>query len=169
MRKCIETLILIFVFMFSLSINIKAEDIVELNSLIENAKQLDGQEVTVQGEAIGERMDRGDYSWVNINDGTNAMGVWLSKADAEKISYYGNYKDKGDTVKITGTFNRACVEHGGEADLHNSSIIIVQEGYAVNEQISIVKIMITIILVAFASLSLLIYFKFSHKVFTTNK
>jgi len=39
----------------------------------------------------------------------------------------------------------------------------------VNEQISIVKIMITIILVAFASLSLLIYFKFSHKVFTTNK
>ena len=169
MRKCIETLILIFVFMFSLSINIKAEDTVELNSLIENAKQLDGQEVTVQGEAIGERMDRGDYSWVNINDGTNAMGIWLSKSDADEILNYGNYQNKGDIVKITGTFNRACVEHGGEADLHNSSIIIVQEGYAVNEQISIVKIMITIILVAFASLSLLIYFKFSHKVFTTNK
>jgi len=169
MRKYIETLIFIFVFIFSVSINVKAEDTVELNNLIENAKQLDGQEVTVQGEAIGERMDRGDYSWVNINDGTNAMGIWLSKADAEMISHYGDYKDKGDIVKVTGTFNRACAEHGGEADLHNSSIIIVQEGYIVNEQISSVKIIITIILVAFASLSLLIYFKFSHKVFTTNK
>ena len=72
-------------------------------------------------------------------------------------------------MKITGTFNRACVEHGGEADLHNSMVTIVQEGHIVNERISTLKIMITIILVAFASLSLLIYLKFSHKVFTTNK
>ena len=169
MRKCIKTIIFIMIFMFSLSLNVKAEDTVELNYLIENAKQLDGQQVTVQGEAIGERMDRGDYSWVNINDGTNAMGIWLSKSDAEEISHYGNYKNKGDIVKITGTFNRACVEHGGEADFHSSVVIIVQEGHIVNERISTLKIMITIILVAFASLSLLIYLKFSHKVFTTNK
>ena len=157
------------IFMFSLSLNVKAEDTVELNYLIENAKQLDGQQVTVQGEAIGERMDRGDYSWVNINDGTNAMGIWISKSDAEEILHYGNYKNKGDIVKITGTFNRACVEHGGEADLHSGVVIIVQEGHIVNEQISTLKIIITIILVAFASLILLIYLKFSHKVFTTNK
>ena len=169
MRKCIKTVIFIMIFMFSLSLKVKAEDTVELNYLIENAKQLDGQQVTVQGEAIGERMDRGDYSWVNINDGTNAMGIWLSKSDAEQIIHYGKYKNKGDTVKITGIFNRACVEHGGEADLHNSEVIIVQKGYIVNEQIATGKIMITIILVAFASLILLIYLKFSHKVFTTNK
>ena len=160
MCKCIKTLIFTFVLMFSLSLNVKAEDTVELNNLIENAKQLDGQEVTVQGEAIGERMDRGDYSWININDGTNAMGIWLSKEDAEKILNYGNYKNKGDIVKITGTFQRACVEHGGEADIHNSVVEIVQEGNIVYEHISTVKIMITIILVAFASFGLLIYFKF---------
>ena len=161
MRKCIKTLIIIFFISSSFSLTVKAADTSDINSLIENAKKLDGQKVTVQGEAIGERMDRGDYSWVNINDGTNAIGIWLSKNDAEKITYYGDYKHKGDTVKITGIFHRACIEHGGEADLHNNYIEIVEKGHFVEKQISPEKITTALALSASALFFLILFVKMS--------
>ncbi len=159
MCKFIKTLIITLLLTSSLSLNVKAESIMDINDLIENAKEIDGQEVTVQGEVIGERMDRGDYSWININDGTNAIGIWLMKSEAEQILYYGNYNNKGDTVEITGTFNRACIEHGGEADLHNNSIKIIEVGHIVKENISSVKVITTSILTVAALLYLLFYFK----------
>lgn len=159
MRKHIKTLIIIFFISSSLSLTVKAANIVPINNLIEYAKELDGQEVTVQGEAIGERMDRGNYSWVNLNDGTNAMGIWLSKNDSENIVYYGNYKFKGDTVKITGIFHRACNEHGGEADLHGESIEIVQKGHIMRRQISSAKIIAALISIAFALFFLIFFIK----------
>lgn len=159
MLKYIKTLIIILFIISPLSLNVKAADITDINNLIENAKGLDGQEVTVQGEAIGESMDRGDYSWVNINDGTNAIGIWLIKNEAEKVTNFGSYKYKGDVLKITGIFHRACNEHGGEADLHCNSIEIVKEGYPVKEQIAPAKIITTTLLTAFAILFLLFLFK----------
>jgi len=159
MRKSFKTLIVIFLLTFPLSLNAKAEDVTEINNLVENAKELDGRVVIVQGEAIGERMDRGDYSWVNINDGTNAIGIWLDKSEAIKILNYGNYKYKGDTVKITGIFNRACREHGGEADLHTGSIKILEEGHPVKEHISSTKKITAVILSSFALLFLIYFFK----------
>lgn len=167
MHKLFKSLIIILLLTFPLSLNVKAENVIGINDLIEQAKVLDGQEVTVQGEAIGERMDRGNYSWVNINDGSNAIGIWLNKSEAVKISHYGNYKHKGDTVKITGTFNRACKEHGGEADLHTTSIEIVERGYLVKEQIYSAKIITAVILTSF-SLLFLIYF-FNRLNFWTKK
>jgi len=159
MCKLFKTLIIILILTFPLSLNVKAEDIMNINDLIEKAKELDGQEVTIQGEVIGERMDRGSYSWVNINDGTNAIGIWINKSEAVKISHYGNYKYKGDTVKITGTFHRACTEHGGEADLHNKSITIVEDGHPVKEQISSAKIFCTAVFTSLALLMFVIFIK----------
>lgn len=146
MYKYIKTLIVSLLILSSFTIKVEAAEITDINDLIENAKELDGQEVTVQGEAIGESMNRGDYSWININDGTNAIGIWLLKEEAEKLSYFGNYKYRGDAVKITGIFHRACKEHGGEADLHYSSIEILKDGYLVTEPISSTKLIVTIIL-----------------------
>ena len=159
MRKLFKTLIIILLLTFPLSLNVKAEDLTDINDLIEKAKELDGREVTVQGEVIGERMDRGDYSWVNINDGTNAIGIWLNKSKAVNILHYGSYKYKGDTVKITGIFNRACKEHGGEADLHSNSIEIAEEGHLVREQISSTKIITAVILISLALLFLIYFLK----------
>lgn len=147
MRKFITTLIIIFFLSSLFPFNAKAESVMKINDLIEHAKELDGKEVTVQGEAIGECMDRGDYSWININDGTNAIGIWLSKSDADTVLHYGNYKYIGDTVKVTGIFYRSCKEHGGEADLHSNLIKIVKSGYKVKEQVSATKIITAIILI----------------------
>jgi hypothetical protein len=159
MRKYIKALIIVLLLTAPLSVNVKAESFIDINELIENAKELDGQEVTVQGEAIGESMDRGNYSWININDGTNAIGIWLSKSDAEKVLNFGNYKNIGDTVKITGIFYRACKEHGGEADLHSNSLEIVEKGYRVKEHITSVKIISVAILIPIALFMLTLYMK----------
>lgn len=163
MRKILKSLIIIIILTFLTSINVKAENITDINDLVENSKELDTKEVTVTGEVIGERMDRGNNSWVNINDGTNAIGIWISKMDVEKINNYGNYDYEGDTVKITGTFNRACKEHGGEADLHNKSIEIIEDGHLVKEEISFAKIMIAAVLSIITLVMSIIYIKVIRK------
>lgn len=140
MFKIVKTLILTGIIISALSINVKADSVYELNELIENAKELDGKELTVQGEVIGERMDRGSHTWININDGTNAIGIWMDKEEADKVRYYGGYKRIGDTVKASGVFYRACREHGGEADLHCNSIEVVKEGYNVKDEVKFSKI-----------------------------
>ena len=48
--------------------------------LIENALALDGQTVTYTGEVVGDIMKRGDHTWLNLSDGSNAMGVWAETA-----------------------------------------------------------------------------------------
>lgn len=100
--------------------------------LIKNAKQYDAKAVTYEGEVIGDVMIRGDYAWINVNDGVNAIGIWIAKDLTKGILYTGSYKTKGDWVEISGIFQRACPEHGGDLDIHAQSIGIIQPGRAVN-------------------------------------
>lgn len=157
MQKILKALVILLIIASPYSVHAKAETIVSVNDLIEHAKEFDGQEVTVQGEAIGEGMKRGDYSWININDGTNAIGLWTSESDAEKVTRYGNYKNIGDTIQMVGVFHRACKEHGGEADLHGKELTVIEEGYQIKETIAVSKILGSgvLVLIAFAMFLLL--------------
>ena len=146
MQKILRIFILVILLIIPLSTQAFAATTTDINYLIENAKALDGKEVTVQGEAVGEVMQRGDYSWVNINDTTNAMGIWMKTSDALKVTRYGDYKNTGDTITVTGTFHRACAEHGGEADIHSETMSITQPGHPVAEQIPFVKVIAAVIL-----------------------
>jgi len=163
MRKILQTLILCVVLVIPFSLNARAADTVSINSLIENAKAMDGKEISVQGEAIGEMLERGDYCWVNINDGTNAIGIWMKTTDARSITRYGDYKNQGDTVRITGTFRRACAEHGGEADIHSASFQIVRRGYPVVRPVFTGKVTAALLLVALAGCLTVFYLKISRK------
>ncbi len=146
MQKKLSGLILIMLLPLLLPVWASALDITPINSLIENAKELDGKEVTVQGEAIGEPLARGEYCWVNINDGTNAIGVWMTAEDAKSITHYGSYKIKGDTLQVTGTFRRACAEHGGESDIHCKALSITQTGNVTHYPLAWGKLLVAIIL-----------------------
>jgi hypothetical protein len=64
--------------------------------LINNAGEYDGKSVVYVGEAVGDVMVRGDFVWVNVNDGKNAIGVWMSKELAKEIRFTGSYHSKGD-------------------------------------------------------------------------
>jgi len=96
--------------------------------LINNAKDYNGNTVVYKGEVIGDIMLRGEYAWINVNDGKNAIGIWIKKELIKNILYTGSYEAKGDLVEIAGKFNRSCVEHGGDLDIHAQSITKINSG-----------------------------------------
>jgi hypothetical protein len=114
--------------------------------LINNAKIYDGKTVVYTGEVIGDVMRRGDYAWINVNDGQNAIGIWINRSLAKEINYTGSYKTKGDEIEITGIFQRACPEHGGDLDIHAQALRKINSGRAVQEELNFGKINFVIIL-----------------------
>jgi hypothetical protein len=102
--------------------------LVSSTELIENAKDYDGKAVAYQGEAIGDIMRRGGFAWVNIQDGANAIGIWIPFSLARAITFIGGYKATGDIIEVKGIFHRACPEHGGDLDIHADSLTIVKPG-----------------------------------------
>lgn len=104
---------------------------VSSTDLIEKAKELDGQEIVYTGEVIGDIMDRGDYTWINVSDGSNAIGVWTENQLMTGITMAGMYEVHGDEVKVTGVFHRACPVHGGDLDIHATQIELMEKGYDV--------------------------------------
>jgi hypothetical protein len=101
---------------------------VSSSELIAQAKNFDNKTVTYSGEVIGDVMKRGDFAWINVNDGANAIGVWIAAAMAGEVRSTGNFKRVGDTVEVVGIFNRVCVGHGGDLDIHAQSMRILSSG-----------------------------------------
>jgi hypothetical protein len=89
--------------------------------LVNNSKNYDGQTVTYEGEIIGDIMVRGENAWINVNDGSNAIGVWTTREMTREIFKKGSYRTRGDTLRIEGIFHRSCPEHGGDLDIHARS------------------------------------------------
>lgn len=120
-------------------IPVQAEDAipaVSSSDLINEAEKYDGSTVIFQGEAIGEELKRGDYAWINLSDGSNAIGIYMTQSQALEVKNYGSYSEHGDTVQIIGVFHRACSDHGGDLDIHAQSISIIKSGYEIHPQIS---------------------------------
>jgi hypothetical protein len=114
--------------------------------LINRAQQYDGQTVAYQGEVIGDVMARKDHVWINVNDGKNALGIWVHQRLAKDISFTGSYKSKGDVIEVTGIFQRSCVQHGGDLDIHAQTLRIVNPGRATAEGLNVGKQKVALIL-----------------------
>ncbi|MHB1315991.1 MAG: DNA-binding protein [Christensenellales bacterium] len=129
------------------------------SELIENSKNYDGQEIIFTGEVIGDILNRGDFTWVNITDGNNAIGIWMKSSDAERIGSIGGYSVYGDTIEVQGIFHRACKEHGGDFDIHAARIDILAKGYPVSHATETWKIILAIMLFIGASACMALVFK----------
>ena len=121
-------------------------------SLVENANAWDGHIIAFTGEAIGEAMARGKMAWIHLNDdaymwknieegaqlgGYNSgHAVWIPADLAIKIRFFGDFKHEGDVVKIAGRFHAACPQHGGDMDIHASTLEIVRVGHPVHHVIN---------------------------------
>lgn len=103
-------------------------EVISSTELINNAKLYDGKIISYSGETIGDIMARKEYAWVNLNDGKNAVGIWIKRELTHGIQYSGSYNVKGDWVEIKGIFHRSCPEHGGDFDIHAQSIIEISFG-----------------------------------------
>jgi hypothetical protein len=104
--------------------------------LINKSREYYGKSVVYAGEVVGDVMARGDFVWANVNDGENAIGIWLSKESAGEIQFAGSYHAEGDRVEITGIFNRACIQHGGDMDIHAQDIRKISPGRQVREELN---------------------------------
>ncbi len=107
--------------------------------LINNARLYDGKVVSYEGEVIGDIMVRGDHAWLNLNDGQNTIGVWVSASLIKDISHAGSYKSVGDGVEVTGIFKMACSEHGGDLDIHVQSLRKTGAGRVLTEKLNVDK------------------------------
>ena len=144
----------------SVSFPVSASDNpVSINDLIENMAKYDNKAITLSGEAIGECLERDNGDWINISDGGNAIGVWMSKSDAAQIRVFGDYKHTGDMVTVTGTFYQACPTHGGEPDIHCTRLVVTTEGIGRSEDTSTVKVLAAAAAVALVLTLLLTYHK----------
>ncbi len=132
-------LLVVFTFTFYLLPFICYAQAISSSELINNAKQYDGKTVVYQGEVIGDIMKRANFAWININDGQNALGIWILKDLTKDIVYTGSYKFRGDIIEITGIFHRACVEHGGDLDIHAQSLRKTSAGRYIQERLNPAK------------------------------
>jgi hypothetical protein len=90
---------------------------------------LDGQTVRLEGEVVSETLAGGKgHVWVNVLSGGVAIGVWAPEALVDELEVLGDWGHTGDTVSVTGVFNQACDTHGGDLDVHATSVALLTRG-----------------------------------------
>lgn len=136
--------------------SVSCAESISSTELIQNAAQYDNKIVAYEGELIGSELRRGDFAWLNLHDGQNAIGVWATGSQIKDIRYGGNYKMRGDWVRVRGIFHRACVEHGGALDIHADDVVVVRQGGAVSEALDQRKIFLMVFLLGVLACLLII-------------
>jgi hypothetical protein len=129
------------------------------NELIEKSKELNGRKLNYRGELITAILGRGEYSWINLNDGFNAIGVWCKSSLLSGVKFAGDYKNRGDVIEINGTLNRACSIHNGELDLHADTVKIVKKGRSLIKVIDLKRVNSAMALFALTILTIIIFRK----------
>ena len=139
----IATLVLCLLFSYPAA---ALEEEISSARLIDRAKAYDKPEIIYSGEVIGDILHASNHVWLNVSDGSNALGVWVSSDLASAIEVPGRYKQQGDTIRMLGTFYRACTEHGGDMDLHADSVTLVSRGYPVSHEVQGWKVWLAVFL-----------------------
>jgi len=129
----------LFILILSLSLTLPSLA-VSGEELVENANFLDDQIVSFEGEVVGDIMKRGDHAWLNVNDGTRAIGIWAKGNQIKGIKCVGDYFNTGCKIKVIGEFHRACPQHGGDLDIHAEEITLIAKGQPIKHPIAPWKI-----------------------------
>jgi len=124
---------MLILWLLTLGGNIVAPLPVSISDLITQSQSYDGRVIVAEGEAIGDLMLRGEYGWVNLSDGSSAIGIYALSKQLGQIKHLGRYGVAGDRVRIIGTFYDACPVHSGETGIHASSVEIIRAGGVVGE------------------------------------
>lgn len=144
-----------------------------------------GKTITFHGEAIGEVMVRGEGAWIHLNDdaymvknveegaklgGYNSgMAVWVPSALTKAIDTYGDYQHEGSIVEIEGVFNGACKEHGGDMDIHATTLKVLRAGHVVADPTPPWKATLAVALAGLAGLLFWLERKYRHVVAPPNR
>jgi len=147
-RRCASRALLWAVLAFGILAAAGAEEVgagpgrVGAKALIADPRSYDGREILFEGEAIGDPMRRGDHGWVNVLDADAALGVYAPLSDLDAMGVFGSSRAKGDLVLVRGIFHRACPDHGGDMDIHATSVTVVQQGHATPHPVDTLKLVL---------------------------
>lgn len=128
-------------FLLGLPVTILGQPVsVNVASLLADPARYDSQEVSIEAEAIGDRLHARHGTWVNFLDTTAAIGCFVPTSLAKDIHLLGGYKLKGDVFRVTGVFHASCPKHGGELDIHADRLELLQKGRPTPRPISRAKV-----------------------------
>lgn len=113
---------------------------VTFGKLIEKATLIDGSVIKVRGEIIGDIMRRPEGAWINVHDGTAALGIWLTPEQGKLVKRGGDYNWRGEKVAVIGTFNKSCAQHGGDMDIHAQHIEVTEEARSIRHPFQVSKL-----------------------------
>ena len=135
--------------------------VLSTTELVENSYKWDGKTVSFKGEVLQDLMVREDGTWLNLSDDNNtAMGVFVPRGVAmPAISHTEDYRTVGDVVLITGVFNRVCVQHEGETDIHALSVTVLTPGSAKTNPIHLDRVVWFLVLAGVLGLVMWLYYR----------
>lgn len=106
-----------------------AQEVVPVSTLLALSDEYDQQVVTVRGELVGDYGERGDITWVQLNDdayveaplgrsgrlgGTNTgIGVRISGSVPDAFGEPGRHGVRGPVVEVVGVFRNLDPALGG--------------------------------------------------------
>ncbi|MBR2522296.1 MAG: hypothetical protein IKE61_04140 [Coriobacteriales bacterium] len=139
---------------------IDADENIAIEGLISGGSHLNGLVVVFDGEVIGNDVNAGDgYKWVTLYDDGASIAVYMSDADAAKITHRGSYSSQGDTLKVVGVFHLDCPSHQGDVDVHAQSVEVISNGFPVAHGLDMYKVYIAAGLLVLAGALGLLYWR----------
>ncbi len=128
MRRLIILGCLVTLVLFGSGRPAHAADQVRLADLIAFPPARSGEVVVIEGEAIGQALRQSDtHVFVNVLDDATAVGVYMTREQAEVINGFGEYKRVGTLVRVNGVVNVACSKHGGDFDIHAVRVVDLRD------------------------------------------
>lgn len=111
--------------------------------LISAESGMEGRSVTFRAEVVSEVLAGGDgHAWINVLSDGAAIGVWVPRDLTSELEVFGDWRNTGDIVEVTGVFSEGCDIHGGDMDVHATEILLVTRGYERQHSISIWKLVV---------------------------
>lgn len=104
---------------------------VSSTELITHGKHFNGMAIIYTGQVVGPPIQHGASDWINVTDGSFALGVLIPQKDLSTIRRFGNYWQVGTEVKVFGVFHNADPRAGGETDIRAEKIVAIAPGHPV--------------------------------------
>ncbi|MCF7887251.1 MAG: hypothetical protein K9L71_02425 [Candidatus Omnitrophica bacterium] len=134
----IKFLITVIIALISISAYAESQR-VSLGSLINNPEKYDKKKVLFKAEIIGDPLNTKEGSWFNVQSQSYNMGIFLKDySSIDKITYWGDYKRKGDIVGIEGIFYKNCPVSNQRA-VHLIRLEVIEKGKELKYSISAEK------------------------------
>jgi len=99
-----------------------------VESILKHKDFFDRKSVSVEREVVGDIIKRGDYSIVNLKDGSFFIGLVLTPEQVHSLEFTRTSQSRGDLVKAEGIFYKECPELSGESIISVKDLVVVKFG-----------------------------------------